>query len=125
MNLHKCKVYKCKIRNSTSKKYDICEYYKIYIRCNKKLNYFHIHTFNERDNTKLPFSLFFKNILAYSYFYPPPIYINNCNKTECELTFHKYIEIYPNITQLFENKDEYSIRLGLEILKQQLEINVQ
>lgn len=124
MKSHKCRVYKCKIRESNSRKYHMYEYYRIDIRNHKKLISFYIRTFNDRTS-KLPFSLFLNNIMKDSHFYPKSIYINNVNKSICELTFYKYIEIYPNIIKLFESKDEYSIRIGLEILKQQLELNIQ
>lgn len=124
MKLRKCKVYKCKIRQTTSKKYNMDEYYRIDIRNNKKLICFYIRTCNDR-NSKIPFSLFSSNIIKFTSLYPNSIYINDCNKSICELTFYKYIEIYPNIIKLFESKDEYSIRIGLEILKQQLELNIQ
>lgn len=124
MRLHKCRVYTCKIRETSSKKYNIDEYYRIDIHNHKKLISFYIRTCNNRGS-KMPFSLFSSNIIKYVSLYPRSIYINDCKKSVCELTFYKYIEIYPNIIKLFESKDEYSIRIGLEILKQQLELNIQ
>lgn len=124
MNPYKCKVYKCKILMTSSKKYNIYEYYKIYIRYKKQLNYIYIRTFIERDN-KIPSDLFMKSVIHHNSFYPKALFTSTSNKKECELTFYKYINIYPNIIKLFENKDEYSIRIGLEILKQELELNIQ
>ena len=124
MKLHKCRVYKCKIRETTSRKYNIHPHYRIDIRNHKKLICFYIRTGSDR-NSKMPFGLFSGSIIKNYTLYPRSIYINDCNKTVCEVTFYKYIEIYPDIIKLFESKDEYSIRIGTEILKQQLELNIQ
>lgn len=132
MELHKCKVFKVKLCYTSSEIYNIYDYYKIKIYHNNTKQYFYIR-YNYPNTTKSPFDLFYKNIIKFSALYPKPIFIKILQPNqhllppirEKELVFHKYIEIYPNIIQLFESKDEYSIRIGLEILKQQLEINIQ
>lgn len=132
MELHKCKVFKCKLYHTTSEKYSIYDYYKIKIYHNNIKQYFYIR-YNYGNNSNYPFSNFYNIIMKYSALYPIPIFIKNLQpkqhllppKREKELEFYKYINIYPDIIQLFESKDEYSVRIGLEILKQQLEINIQ
>lgn len=132
MKLHKCKVFKVKLCYTSSEIYSIYDFYKIKIYHNNTKQYFYIR-YNYPNHYNYPFSNFYKLITTYSSLFPKPIYIKTLQpkqhllppKREKELTFYKYINIYPDIIQLFESKDEYSIRIGLEILKQQLEINIQ
>ncbi len=132
MKIHKCKVFKIRLCFTTSNKYDIYNYYKIKIYYNNIKQYFYIRNYSERIS-KSPFSNFFDPIKKHKPFYPDTIFICNLPlnnhlitpKREIQQKFYKYIEIYPNIIQLFESKDEYSVRIGLEILKQQLELNIQ
>lgn len=132
MELHKCKVSKCKLWMSTSRSYHGFIYYKLKIYYNGRKRYFYIRSYNDIIS-KLPFDNFSKGVIHHQPYHADPIFICNLPlknhlispKRETETTFHKYIEIYPDIIKLFESKDKYSIRIGLEILKQQLELNIQ
>jgi hypothetical protein len=129
---HKCKVFKCNLAFSTSKKYNIFQYYKIKIFHNYKKQYLYIR-YSYSNNGNFPFDNFYKNILNNNNFHPNSIFIKTVKqnthlippKRELNLEFYKYIDIYPNIIQLFENDDYTNIKIGLEILKQQLKINIQ
>jgi len=133
MKLHKCKVYKVKLWFSSSRKYDVSDYYKIKIYAFNKKQYFYIRNYKATYTKPIPFSTFYKNIDTNNSFHHSSIFICNLFSNnhlispyrESKQEFYKYIEIYPNIIQLFESKDEYSVRVGLEILKQQLELGIQ
>lgn len=133
MKIHKCKVFKVKLCLTTSKKYYLYDFYKIKIFHHNVKQYFYIRHYND-NFSKLPFSSFFNVIPPKRKpFYPESLYICNLPlnnhlippKREVNVEFYKYIELYPNIIALFESNDEYLVRIGLEILKQQLEINIQ
>jgi hypothetical protein len=133
MKLHKCKVFKVTLCLTTSKKYNQYDFYKIKIYHNNIKQYFYIRHYCETFNN-VPFSTFYKSI-NHQPFYPDLDCTHICNlslnnhlippKREIKQEFYKYIELYPDIIKLFESKDEYSVRIGLEILKQQLELKIQ
>lgn len=124
MELHKCKVYKCKIRMTTSKIYNVYVYYRIDIRCNGTLNQIYIRNFCERE-TKIPFSLLCDIHTRKMSFIPISFYIDKPDKVISDVVFDKIIFLYPDIFKLFESKDKGSLRIGIEILKQHLELNIQ
>jgi len=132
MELHRCKVFKVILWSNTSRKYNFNHYYKIKLFHNNKKQYFYIR-YNYSNNGNYPFDNFYKTINRDSSFYPKSIYLKTVKqnthlippKRESKQEFYKYIDIYPDIIKLFESEDYLNIRIGLDILKQHLELNIQ
>jgi len=118
---HKCKVFKCNLAFSTSKKYNIFQYYKIKIFHNYKKQYLYIR-YSYSNNGNFPFDNFYKNILNNNNFHPNSIFIKTVKqnthlippKRELNLEFYKYIDIYPSSDLPYINPNNETLFFPIE-----------